>query len=143
MAQESLRARGEPVRTRLEYDDEVAGLRFREVHPVGEEIERRAERSHDGRGLPPGAYDPIADFDRIVFADDLAEVAGRREMVMQAAVGHEEYVAARNFPVDDAADVDAGRSDQIAAELDHEPRLRQRFCALGHEIFEIRAYRGE
>ena len=48
---------------------------------------------------------------------------------MQAAVGHEEHVAARNLPVDDAANVDAGCADEIAAELDHEPRLRQRVCA--------------
>ena len=72
----------------------------------------------------PGTRLPIVD--RIVLADHLAEVAGRREMMMQAAVGDEEHLAARNLAVDDAADVDAGLADQVAAELDDELRLRQR-----------------
>ena len=55
----------------------------------------------------------------------LAEVAGRREVMVQAAVGDQEHLAARDLAVDDAADVDAGLADQIAAELDHELRLRQ------------------
>ena len=93
MAQESVRARGESVGTRLEHDDEIAGLRFGQVHPVGQKVERRAKRSDDGRDLPPRAFDAIADFHRIVLADHLAEVARCGEMVMQAAVGHEEHVA--------------------------------------------------
>ena len=75
--------------------------------------------------LAPRALHAVADHHRIVLADHLAEVAGRREMVVQAAVGDEEHVAARNLAVDDAAHVDAGLADEIAAELDHDLRVRQ------------------
>src|SRR6185369_10693589 len=77
------------------------------------------------------------------FPDDLAEISRRREMMMQTAVGDEEHVAARDFTVDDATDVDSGAPHEVAPELDHEVRLRQRILAAGHEIAEVGADRRE
>src|SRR5439155_24111997 len=56
----------------------------------------------------------------------LSEVARGREMVMQATVGHKKHLAARDLAVDDAAHIKACLAHEVAAELDHEPRLRQR-----------------
>src|SRR6188472_12070 len=114
VAQKSLRTGGRTVGARLEHDDEVAGFGYGEVHPVGEQIERRAQRSDDRGRLAAGADDPISDRDRVILADHLAEVPTRREMMMEAAVGHQQYVLARDLAVDDATDVDAGFADQVA-----------------------------
>ena len=97
------------------------------------------KRSDDACDLALAALHAVADADRIVLADHLAEVAARREMMMQAAVGDEEYVAARNLAVDDRANVDARLADEIAPELDHEPRLRQLAPGARDELREIGA----
>ena len=46
-------------------------------------------------------------------------------MMMQAAVGDEENVAARDLAVEDAAYVHAGLADQVTAQLEHDLRLGQ------------------
>ena len=50
----------------------------------------------------------------------LAEVAGRGEVVVQAAVGDQEHLAARDLAIEHPADVHAGFADEVAAELDDE-----------------------
>src|ERR1700686_3028059 len=83
----------------------------------------------------------VPDDHRVVLAYHLPEVAGRGQMVVQSAVGHEEYLLARNFTVDDAANIDSCFPDQIAAELDDQPRLGQRAASAVDEIAQIAAYR--
>ena len=46
--------------------------------------------------------------------------------MVEAAVNDEEGVAARLLAVDDSGDVYAGFADQVAAELEDDPRLGQR-----------------
>ena len=70
--------------------------------------------------------DPVADQHRIILAQHLAEVAGRRQVMVQPAIGDEEHVAARHLAVDDATYVNTGLADEIAAQLDDQLRLRQR-----------------
>jgi uncharacterized protein involved in type VI secretion and phage assembly len=77
-----VRARAEAIGPRLEHDDEIAGLRFGQVHSVGQEVERRAQRSDDRCRLAAARLHSIADSHWIVLADHLAEVARRGEMVM-------------------------------------------------------------
>ena len=120
MAQEALRARARAVGARLEHDDQVADFGDGEVHAVGEQIERRAQRADDRRRLArgrrrSGCRSP---------PDSSCASPGRncpsRQVMVQAAVGDQEHLAARDLAVDDAADVDAGFADQVAAELDDE-----------------------
>ena len=42
MAEKGLRTRGETIGTRLENDDQIAGLRRCQVHPVGKQVKRGA-----------------------------------------------------------------------------------------------------
>src|SRR3974390_1780545 len=46
-------------------------------------------------------------------------------MVVQASVGYQEYLASRDFPVDDAAHIDARFAYQVTAQLDHDSGLPQ------------------
>src|SRR5687767_10574017 len=84
MAEEPKRACRKPVGPRLQDHDEVALLGPRQIHAVRQQIERGAEGTYDGRDLPSRAANPVADQHRIVLAKNLAEVAGRGEMVVQA-----------------------------------------------------------
>jgi hypothetical protein len=67
----------------------------------------------------------VADGDRVVLAHHLAEIARRRQVVVQPAVGHQEHLAARDLAVDDAGDIHARLADQVAAQFDHDAGLRQ------------------
>ena len=125
VAQERRRARGEAVGAGLEHHDEVPWC-------ASASSMRSASRSSGVHSGPTteaisrvGRCTRLPIDDRIVLADHLAEVAGRREMMVQAAVGDEEDLAARDLAVDDAADVDAGFADQVAAEFDDELRAGQ------------------
>ena len=118
MPEKGLRAGAGTVRAGLEDDHEVSGLCDRQLHPIGQQVERCAQGSDDRRNLAFIGRQPIANGHRIVLAKHLAEVARRREMMIETAVGHQKYLSARDLPVDDPGDVDAGLADQIAAELD-------------------------
>src|SRR3954468_1610346 len=125
MAQEGSRTRAQPVGSRLEHHDQVSHLGARHLHAVRKEVEGRAQRADDGNNFSRRAADAIAHRHRIVLADDLAEIARRRQMVMQAAVGHEETMTAGHLAVDYAADIDARFADEESTELQHHLRLRQ------------------
>ena len=51
MTQEAGRACGEAVSARLQHDDQIAHVRLGQLHPVGEQVERRAQRADDRRDL--------------------------------------------------------------------------------------------
>src|SRR5690242_10625491 len=118
MAQECLRAGRCAVRAGLEDRDEIAGSRNGEVHPVGEQVERRAERSDHGRYLALRTFDPVADDDRVILAQHLSEVSRRGEVMVKPSVGDQEYLSARDLAVDDATHVKPRFADDVAAELD-------------------------
>ena len=141
MAQEPQRARGQSIRAGLEHHDQIAFVRLGKVHPIRKQVQWRAERSHDGRDLARLAVNLVADDDRVVLPDHLAEVAGRRQVVMHAAVGDEKHVTARHFPIDHPGHVNAGLADDIAAELEHEPCARQLGRRTRRKRLEIRADR--
>src|SRR3970040_1513670 len=111
VAKECRGARGEAVSSRLENHDQIADIGLRHFHVVGEQVERRAKRADHRSDFALTAYYLVADYDRIVLAYHLSEVPRRGEMVMQAAVGHQEYLAARDLAVDDSADINARFTD--------------------------------
>src|SRR5262249_37828542 len=92
---------------------------------VCEQIEGRAQRPDDGDDFSFRAAYTIAHGHRIVLADDLAEVPRRRQVMMQAAVGHQETMTSRDLAVDDAADVDPRFADEESTELQHDLRFGQ------------------
>src|SRR5262245_51660975 len=122
MAQETERTRGESVCSALQDGDEIADLRFRELHSIGQQVERSAERTDDGSDFAFRADDAIGDDDRIVLADDLSEIAGGRQMVMQPAVGNQKDLPARNLAIENSAHVEPRLLNQIAAEFDDQMR---------------------
>src|SRR5262249_33041141 len=126
MAEKRGGARRQAVCARLEHGDQAARGRLRELHAVGEQVERSAQRADHAGDLPLRADDAVSNYHRIILPDDLSEVSGRCEMMVQSSVGDQEYMAARDFAVDDTADVEARLADDVAAELDYDPRLRQR-----------------
>src|SRR5215472_1186835 len=113
MAQESGWARRQPVSAGLEDDHEIADLGLRQFRLVGQEVERGAEATDDARCLGCGRAHAIADRDRVVAPDHLAEIPRRRELMVETAIGHEKNLAARDFPVDDARDIEATLADDI------------------------------
>src|SRR6185312_6793576 len=95
--------------------------------PVRQEIQRCAQGADDTDVLPSTATHAVGDQHRVVLANDLAEVSGSRQVMVQAAIGNQEDLAAGDLPIDHAAHIDAGFADQVTAELDGELRLRE--CA--------------
>ena len=73
-------------------------------------------------GLTLTGSHPVADGDRVVLADDLAEVAGRGQMMIQPAIDHQKRLSAGNLAVDDPGDVNSRFADQIAAQFDDQLR---------------------
>src|SRR5437588_8577050 len=67
----------------------------------------------------------IADDDRIVLSHDLPEIARGRQMVMQAAIGHEKNMPPRQLSVDDARHVDARLSNEESSQFDYDLCLCQ------------------
>ena len=63
------------------------------------------------------------DGEGVVAADDGAEIPGRRELVVEPAVAHQEGFARGLLPVDHAREIHARFADQPAAELDREARV--------------------
>ena len=66
--------------------------------------------------VPPATWLPMTT--GIILSKHLAEIAGRREVMVQAAIRHEEHLTARNFPIDNAADIQARLAHEVAAEFD-------------------------
>ena len=124
MSEEGGGAGGESVRALLEHDDQVVDVGVRQRHVVGQQVEWRAEASddrHDIVVLRIGRA--IADDDRVVAADRLAEVARRGQLVVHAAVDDDERLAARDLAIDDPRDVDPALPHEEAPQLDDGARL--------------------
>ena len=94
MAQESLRTGSETIGSGLVDHHQIAGFGFGEFHAVGQQVERGAQGADDGGGFRFGRVHAVADGGRVVLADDLAEVSGGGEVVVQATVGDEVGVSA-------------------------------------------------
>ena len=124
VTEKSLRAGREAVSTGLVDDDKIAWLGNGEFHAIGEKVERRAQRADDrdvfAHLVARSAAHAIADCRRVVLADHLPEITRCRKVVMQAAVGDEENLTARDFAIDDTRYIDASFSDEVTAEFDDE-----------------------
>ena len=87
MTEEGVGARGQAVGTRLKDDDQVADLGARQLDTVAENIEGGAQAADDAHRLARIHVHLGADRDREVAPDHGAKVAGRGQVVVQAAVG--------------------------------------------------------
>jgi hypothetical protein len=67
----------------------------------------------------------------------LSEVSGRREVVVEPAVGDEERVSARQLPLDDATHVNPAFADDEAAEFDDDLRIRQGSSRLFRHVLQV------
>ncbi len=101
-------------------DDQIARLRFGKFHALSQQIERRAQGANHRNCFESCGNHPVTDGDRVVLADYLAEIARRRQMVVQATVGDQEGLATRGLAVKDARDVEAGLTHQVASKFDHQ-----------------------
>ena len=126
MPEKGLGAGTRAIGTRLENDNQIIRVRHGHEHLVSQNVERGAQGADDAGHLGLIGVHPRAHGNRIILADHLAEIAGRREAMVQAAVDDQEHTAALNLAVDDAADVDAGLADEIAPEFDGQPGLGER-----------------
>src|SRR5690349_5139542 len=126
MAEKGRWTRSCAVGARLIDCDEVAFAGLGKLHAIRQQVERRAQSAHDGCDLALRSADSIADDDGIVLAENLSEISGRGKMMMQSAIRNQEHVTARDFPVQDAANIKAGLADEVPSELDHEVGSRYR-----------------
>src|SRR6266511_2364023 len=125
VAQEGRRAGRQPVCAGLEHDDEVTDLGPGDRDVVAEQVERGAQAADHGRLLADLVVHPVADGDRVVPPDHLAEVTRRGELVMQPTVDDEEGPPAGLLAIDDPGDVDPGLADDVPAQLDDDPCVGQ------------------
>src|SRR5262249_30762891 len=77
MTQEIDRAGAQAIGSRLEHDDQIAGLCDADFDALAECVERRAKRPDDGGGLARASLYLCPKRDRVILSDDLAEVSGR------------------------------------------------------------------
>src|SRR5690554_2129739 len=94
MAQKRLRACARAVSTGLIHHHEISRLGVGQRHAFGKHVERRAQRSDDIGDEIARRIHAIADCDRIVLAQYLAEVSGRGEVMVQTAVANQKCLAA-------------------------------------------------
>jgi hypothetical protein len=72
----------------LEKHNKISNTRVGQLDSVTEQVERSAQAADNRGRRVRRLIDPVAEGDGVIAADDLAEVAGSRELVMQAAVDH-------------------------------------------------------
>ncbi len=82
MAEKCRWARGKTVGARLKYGDKVADIRFCHLHTVREQIERRTQRADHAHDFALAADHAVTHHYRIILSYDLAEIAGRRQMMV-------------------------------------------------------------
>src|ERR1043166_2735031 len=143
MAEERGGAGGESVGAGLEHDDEVTHIRLGELHALGQQVERRAQGTDHRSGFALGAAHPVGDGDGVVLAYYLAKIAGRGQMLVQAAVRDQKHLPARDLAVEHATHVNAGLADQIAAQLDDQPGFGQALFHQRGQRAQVGADRGD
>lgn len=114
-------------RCRLEDDDQIANVGDRQPSALGEQVERGALRARRWKRFRRFAQASCCHEATGYFADYLSEAARGGKVLVQAAIGDEKGLPARNPAVDDIC-------DEMAASprLDNEFRLRKvGFGALG------------
>lgn len=119
------RACSRAIGTGAEYSHKVANVGVRESTFVRQTVKRRTQATDDTGLLDGCGIKAIGDGNRIVPPDDRAKVTRRRQLMVQAAIDDQEYLAVAYFPVDDAGEIDPRLSNQIAPKLDAEPGLGQ------------------
>ena len=122
MAEERGRAGGQPIGTRLEEDHKVADFGLGQNQVIAKDVQRCAQAPDDRDHLFGSGPHSIADRDRVIPSDGLAEIAGCGELMMQAAVDDEIGPASRLLPVDHPRDVDAALADDVSTELHDDTR---------------------
>ena len=106
------------ISARLKNRDEVPNFRRADLDVLGEDVERRAQRSDDAEWAAlANVVVAGSDGDRGVLPDDLAKVATGGQMVVEAAVGDQEDMASGNLFVDDAGDIDACFANQVTSQF--------------------------
>jgi len=98
--------------------DQIADIGARKLGLVGKPVQRGAKAADDRRSLFGRCAEFRGDGSRIVTADNCAEIARGRELVVQSAVGDEEDLAMAFLPVDDPGQIDPRFPDQPATQLD-------------------------
>jgi hypothetical protein len=117
VAQEVVWASRIAIGAGLEYDHEISHLCSRQRHFVCQYIQGCTQGAHNTDGLQFFGCYPVADADRVILANDLAEVTRGRQVMMQPAVGDQEGLAPGGFAINDLADINAGFSGQISAQF--------------------------
>lgn len=143
MAEEVHRAGGRPVRPGLVHHHQVADLAPGQLHPPAERVQRRAERSDHCDRLPLVGRLRGHSGHRVVAAYHLAEVAGGGEVVVHAAVDHQERLAARVLALDHPADEDTRLADQVPPQLQHDSGVRVAAAPPLHLHGQVPAVRGQ
>src|SRR3546814_2202521 len=72
-----------------------------------------------------GLAHTVGDRDRIVAADDGAEISRGGELMVQPAIDDEEGLAVADLAIDDARQIHARLGHQPPTQLDREPALRR------------------
>ena len=73
---------------------------------------------------------------REIATQHLAQVAAGCQVVVHAAIAHQEHFATRDLAVDDTSDVAPGRRHQIAAEFQHQVRVREIGRRARHQLVQ-------
>jgi len=68
--------------------------------------------------------DPASNNHWVVLAYHLAEVSRRGKVMMQSAIGHEEYLTSGQLTIQYPADIYAGLADKVTAKLQDDFRVR-------------------
>jgi hypothetical protein len=89
MTQETQRTCRRAVGPGLKNNDPIADVSLGQPHPVGQKVQRRAQRSDDRSDLVFAA-ELVADGDRVVFPQHLPKIAGSSKMMMKSAVRDKE-----------------------------------------------------
>jgi hypothetical protein len=117
MSEKCRGAGSETVCPGLEKHNKISNTRVGQLDFVTEQIERSAQAADNRGRRVRRLIDPVAEGDGVIAADDLAEVAGSRELVVQTAVDHNISLPARVLAVHDPRDINTGLADKVAAEL--------------------------
>ncbi len=120
MTEETERASGATICTRLKYADEVSDFYSGQFCATCQYVERCAKRTGQIVSLFGGIVEFVENRDRIVALDGLSQVAGSSQVVMHAAVKYQELLASRNLDVIDTTNIHTSFPYQIAARFDHE-----------------------
>src|SRR3712207_5713723 len=95
-------------------------------------------------GVVGGLLHPIADGERIIAPDRLTEIARGGELVVKTAVDDDIDAAPGLLAIDDAGDIDAAFSHDVAPEFDDDANVREAGPdRVFHQIGQVVSDRGK